>query len=463
MSFSIKAFVCISLLGAMGFLAAGPGSQDGAVKPGGDAPVTDAPVTDAPGKQQGGAPQTVRDRYEEAFLVQSDYRVILDIFRGTPEGPEKEAKRAALKKKLAEIFDADMKARRAQAEEIEKRLNKLQEQYKAREAAKERIIDLQIEVLEKDAEGLGFPRDKFLVGPNGFSGQRIVSPENTHGPTLRDLSQSVYGLRTEELKKKGHFVVSNDETMFAYVGVNYPNGPSKVYLQESATGKSLATYDTDGVVSEIRFQEGGVGVRMPKGKFEVRIPLGAESVNVRPGPSDAQVAADHPLTKASMLAADNAGGGELDDYSKLRNRYLKAKEEFDRISKDWKNTVEEDRKKEPNVSIDELRARYHTFTPGFDWARNAFQEASAILDTKLKLLALDVESAKASFGLAEADYARAESINKSKPNAVNDLEFRRLQAQMDKHKIELMRAETILNLFQSIKTEGEPKPEAAKR
>jgi biotin carboxyl carrier protein len=50
-----------------------------------------------------------------------------------------------------------MQAREQQAQEIESRLAKLRRQYQQREAAKDRIIDLQLQVIEQDAAGLGFP------------------------------------------------------------------------------------------------------------------------------------------------------------------------------------------------------------------------------------------------------------------------------------------------------------------
>jgi uncharacterized protein (TIGR03067 family) len=50
-----------------------------------------------------------------------------------------------------------MQAREKHAAEIESRLARLRKQYQEREAAKDKIIDLQLQVIESDAAGLGFP------------------------------------------------------------------------------------------------------------------------------------------------------------------------------------------------------------------------------------------------------------------------------------------------------------------
>jgi hypothetical protein len=459
MSFSIKAVGCEALLGAIGLLAAG------------------APVTqDAPKKPVGSA--DVKDEYRilaDIFSAGSDYRTVVDAFRTAQDGPDKETKKAELKKKLTEVFEADMKARKAQAEEIEKRLNKLQEQYKAREAAKERIIDLQIEVLDKDAEGLGFPKGGGEAEANHFGGgsRNRVDPRNdatslieksvsNRGATIQTRPLEVIKLRSpelvHELKKKGLFVVSDDQSTFAVVEGNYPNGPWTVLLLDSASGKLLAKYEPDSAVAEIRFQEGGVGVRTEEGKFEVRIPLGAAPVDSRPVPSQEKPDfVDNSPANANRLATDNVGGGELNEYRQLRLQYLQSKIKVENADIDVKSLMAP--LKEQNKTFDEGE-----FSKKYKLSMESqFRQWTTILETKLKLLAFDVQSSKASFVSNEAEFAKAQLINNSKPNAVSELELRRLQAQMDNCRIELMRAETIYDLFQSIEAEGKSKPEATRR
>lgn len=70
---------------------------------------------------------------------------------------EKTAAREELRKVLADIFTADMQQRERKAKEIEARVKQLRDQYDAREEAKDEIIDLQLQLLEKQAAGLEFP------------------------------------------------------------------------------------------------------------------------------------------------------------------------------------------------------------------------------------------------------------------------------------------------------------------
>ena len=74
---------------------------------------------------------------------------------------DKQAAKSSLRKTLAAIFSEDMQERAQQAKEIESRLAKLRQQYEKRENLKDEIIELQLKVLEKAAEGLEFP----LGGP----------------------------------------------------------------------------------------------------------------------------------------------------------------------------------------------------------------------------------------------------------------------------------------------------------
>lgn len=494
---------------------------------------------------------------------QAQYREALDAFRTAPDGQDKEAKKAELKKQLTEIFEADMKARKAQADEIETRLKKLQEQYKAREAAKERIIDLQIEVLEKDAAGLGFPKGYTSNKAEQFSGK--PNPELTLVNALRR-----EGGAAQDLRKRGLFVVSEDRRCYAVVAPGSNPSHATLYLFDSRTGAMLAKYEPEGEIAEIRFQEGGVGVRMPEGKFEVRIPLktpaksdAASSSSQNPpddpsfhplgtlkqhnpesldqlrrqghfvetvdgkyyalalfappsGPTmiylidsatgqkvsraivekpvsqilftDEGVTASEygkkqelkipfdkkPEAKSTAPAAEelsnssdipftvNSKSGEVVDYSKLRKEYLTAKRLVEQARKELNDKLIDVKKSKPDISDDELKAIEQSSESYRESIKSRLQEATMILETKIKLLTLDLESARASFNVAEAELAKSRQINENKPNAINEIELRRLQLTADRQKVEVMRAQTILDLFQSIKTDGEPKPDAAK-
>ncbi len=72
-----------------------------------------------------------------------------------------ETDKAAAKEKisaiLSEQFDEDMARRSKQIADLEKKVATLKEQTEKRKTAKNRIIDLRIEVLVNEMEGLGFP------------------------------------------------------------------------------------------------------------------------------------------------------------------------------------------------------------------------------------------------------------------------------------------------------------------
>jgi hypothetical protein len=99
----------------------------------------------------------------------------LKTLREAKTDADKQAAKDSLRKALAAIFSDDMQARAREVKEIETRLEKLRQQYQARENAKDEIIELQLKVLEKNADGLEFPlrpRKKSLT----------TEPLNTHVP-----------------------------------------------------------------------------------------------------------------------------------------------------------------------------------------------------------------------------------------------------------------------------------------
>jgi len=72
------------------------------------------------------------------------------------ESDKKEA-RAAIEKFLGDEFERDQKMRRDQVERLEEQISKLRKQLDKREQSKTKIIDLRMQLMENDAEGLSFP------------------------------------------------------------------------------------------------------------------------------------------------------------------------------------------------------------------------------------------------------------------------------------------------------------------
>jgi hypothetical protein len=64
---------------------------------------------------------------------------------------------ADLKANLEKQYDKFVEGQSKQIEEMEKRLAKLKEQLDKRRAAKERVVDLKLQMVLSQAEGLGFP------------------------------------------------------------------------------------------------------------------------------------------------------------------------------------------------------------------------------------------------------------------------------------------------------------------
>jgi hypothetical protein len=226
---------------------------------------------------------------------------------------EKKAARTQLRQLLADVFAQDMQTRDKQAAEIESRLSKLRQQYHDRQAAKDKIIDLQLKVIEADAAGLGFPGgDSSRPTPpssirrsaNPFGNRKQVGAETQDDPMIRSglPSRNVPARRVDEhdpiptertleevkkthaavvatLKERGHFIESKDGKLYAYANVNYPSGPSHIRVVDSTTGKLVATGTINSVARPLVFTEDGVATRESFNIPSLRVPL-----NKRSGP-----------------------------------------------------------------------------------------------------------------------------------------------------------------------------------
>lgn len=95
---------------------------------------------------------------------------------------EKEKKRAEgeVKSSLSIYFDYDMKFREQDIAKIETRLKNLRTRLEKRRAAKEQLVELQVQLLINEANGLGF-----YGQPNAQSSNRMVWGTSVeHGPGL---------------------------------------------------------------------------------------------------------------------------------------------------------------------------------------------------------------------------------------------------------------------------------------
>ncbi|MBL8819851.1 MAG: hypothetical protein JNL58_27750 [Planctomyces sp.] len=70
---------------------------------------------------------------------------------------QRTAARETIRKVLAAQFDADMTSRQQQLADLEKKLARLKIQFQKRQESRSKLVELQIQLLENEATGLGFP------------------------------------------------------------------------------------------------------------------------------------------------------------------------------------------------------------------------------------------------------------------------------------------------------------------
>ncbi|MEL6108129.1 MAG: hypothetical protein AAFU85_19050 [Planctomycetota bacterium] len=108
-----------------------------------------------------------------------------------------ETDRSAAKDQLTDVlaaqFDEDLKARENRIAQLEDQLKSLREQIGKRRDAKNRLIDLRIELLLNEADGLGFPKAWNQSMTNRFSYPTAVwaDSEFFSGPAAPDAPAAV--------------------------------------------------------------------------------------------------------------------------------------------------------------------------------------------------------------------------------------------------------------------------------
>lgn len=117
-----------------------------------------------------------------------------EAFRKYQQAADDEARLAAkkeLQSSLESLYDDFIDGQSKQIEELEARLVKLKEQLQKRRDAKSRMVDLKLQMVISQAEGLGFPGGQDSWG-FGFiypgSGEVQVAPLPWRDPTSRPLT-----------------------------------------------------------------------------------------------------------------------------------------------------------------------------------------------------------------------------------------------------------------------------------
>ena len=114
---------------------------------------------------------------------------LMKKYKQAEEASDKEDIVDELRKQLKEAYDASLASHEKNLEQMEAKLKKLREQLDKRRAAKNKIVDLRIEVLVNEAEGLGWPDKRSsrffnstnldfgnINGQNQFPGPAVRSP-----------------------------------------------------------------------------------------------------------------------------------------------------------------------------------------------------------------------------------------------------------------------------------------------
>ena len=88
----------------------------------------------------------------------SQLQTALNQYKSTPEdSPQRAAIRAEVAQLLGQQYDQHLAAQVKQMADLENRLEKLREQLERRQAAKTKLVELKLELLLSQADGLGWP------------------------------------------------------------------------------------------------------------------------------------------------------------------------------------------------------------------------------------------------------------------------------------------------------------------
>ncbi len=107
---------------------------------------------------------------------------VLQRLRNAADDQQKEAIKGQLSSILEDYFDRDLQRRTSEIDAIEQRVQRLREQLEQRQQAKDEILQLQLNVLENEAAGLGFfGRRPAAPGVGGMMGGGMMGMEGPGG------------------------------------------------------------------------------------------------------------------------------------------------------------------------------------------------------------------------------------------------------------------------------------------
>jgi hypothetical protein len=117
---------------------------------------------------------------EKAELATA-YRQAYQAYQAAADDAAKSKASTELKANLEKQYDLFVEGQKKQIEDLEARLAKLREQLDKRRAAKERVVELKLQMVLSQAEGLGFPDSGYPNGATMFGQNLYQTPLPSDG------------------------------------------------------------------------------------------------------------------------------------------------------------------------------------------------------------------------------------------------------------------------------------------
>lgn len=183
------------------------------------------------------------------------------------------------------------------------------------------------------------------------------------------------------------------------------------------------------------------------------VPSGAYAPNSpRPAASARAGGPPYGVTTSPTTQSETA----VSDYARLREQFSQAKAELQSAEEQFNALLADDQRRNPVATIEDAKREHPLPWKVVEAARAGYEDAKRLYDTKLELLRLDVKAAENTVGAAKAKLGRMQDAFKA--GAVTDVEFVAGEAALKATEIELQRARTLLELFESI---GRPSSKAS--
>ena len=159
------------------------------------------PATNPGAYRQRHITRTIVESYMEPIPAEelAKTKELQDAIQSLKTSTDEVARKKAtefIQQQLASQFEDDLKQREKELAEVEQRVTRLREQLDKRKVAQKAIIDLRLQTIVNDADGLGFP--DMNVGGTNLSVRPGNAPLYVPGVDVLQRSQPTIGLPTNE-------------------------------------------------------------------------------------------------------------------------------------------------------------------------------------------------------------------------------------------------------------------------